>query len=152
MPRIPLIVMEQTGDWAAALRRELPQPAVRLIETRTLEECWRRLAEWPAALVALELTAERVGPLLARLLRMEREFPAARAIVLAERRLAPYGPLVREAGAIHFVDSTRSLGPVAELVRRRLARLAASGDAPAAGADDTLAEILADLPWSETDA
>jgi hypothetical protein len=147
-PRVPIVVMERSGQWTAALRRELPPATVRLIETRTLEECFRRLAEWPKGFAAIELSEERIEPLLAGLLRMERRYPEARAIVLAGRGLAAYADLLREAGAGCFVSSIRSLAAVAELVRRRAARLAAASEA-SAGGDDLLAEVLADLPWSD---
>ena len=107
MPRVPVILMERSGQWAAALRIELPEGAIRLIETRSLEECWRRLAEWPRALVAIEVTAERIEAVAAGLRRLERRFPESRAIVLAERGLAACGDLLREAGAIHFASSPR---------------------------------------------
>jgi len=148
MQRVPIIVMERSGQWAAALRRELSSETARLIETRTLDECWRRLAEWPKGFAAIELTEERIEPLLAGLRQMERRFPKARAIVLASRALSPCADLLREAGAVHFVSSVRSLGPVAELVRRRASQMATASEL-SAGGDDLLAEVLADLPWSD---
>ena len=147
LPRVPIIVMERTGQWATALRRELPDAAVRLIETRTLEECLRRLAEWPRGIAAIELAEERIEPQLAGLRRIERDCPEAQAIVLAPRELVAFADLLREAGAVHFVSSVRSLGAIAEMIHRRAARLAAS-EIPAGG-DDLLAEVLADLPWAD---
>jgi hypothetical protein len=149
MSQIPLIVMERSGDWAAALRLWLEPLDVRLFETRMMEECWHRLVEQPTALAALELTADNVRPMLALLLRLEDELPEVRAIVVAERQLAAYGDLVREAGAIHFVVSPRSLGDVAELVRRRIGQLAASAPLGVSDLDDPRAKILADLTWSD---
>jgi DNA-binding NarL/FixJ family response regulator len=148
MSQIPLIVMERSGNWAAALRLWLEPLDARLYETRMIDECWQRLVEQPTALAALELTADNVRPLLA-LLRLRRELPEARAIVMAERTLAAYGELVREAGAIHFVVSPRSLGDVAELVRRRIDHLAASAPLGVSDLDDPREKILADLPWSD---
>ena len=149
MGQIALIVMECSGDWAAALRLRLERSAVRLIETRMLDQCWQRLVEQPTSLAALELTAENVRPLLAVLLRLQNELPEVRAIVVAERKLAAYENLVREAGAIHFVVSPRSLGEVAELVRRRATQLEASAARQTDDLDDPRAAILANLPWSE---
>jgi hypothetical protein len=150
MVQVALIVMERSGDWAAALRLRLERSAVRLIETRMLEQCWQRLVEQPTSLAAMELTAENVRPLLAVLLRMQDELPEVRAIVLAERKLAAYENLVREAGAIHFVVSPRSLGDVAELVHRRAIQLYASAARQADDLEDPRPAILANLPWSET--
>jgi DNA-binding NtrC family response regulator len=150
MSRVALIVMERTGDWTAALRSRLEPSDVRLCETRMIEECWQRLVQQPTALAALELTAENVRPLLAALLRLHVELPEVRAIVMAERKLAAYENLVREAGAIHFVVSPRSLSDVVELVRRRTAQLAAATAHRADDLADPRPEILANLPWSET--
>jgi hypothetical protein len=114
-----------------------------------LDQLWRRLVELPTALAALELTAENVRPLLAVLLRMEDELPEARAFVVAERKLAGYESLVREAGAVHFVVSPRSLGEVAELARRRTIQLASAAVHRAGDLEDPRPTILANLPWSE---
>ncbi len=149
MGKFPLIVMERSGDWAAALRLWLEPLDVRLFETRMMDECWRRLLEQPTALAALELTADNVRPLLAMLLRLRRELTDVRAIVLAERRLATYGELVREAGAIHFAVSPRSLSDVAELAHRRIGQLDASAPIEKGDLDDPRTRILADLPWSD---
>jgi len=150
MGRIALIMMERSGDWAAALRLRLERSVVRLVETRMLDQCWQRLVEQPTSLAALELTAENVRPLLAVLQRMQDELPEVRAIVMAERKLAAYETLVREAGAIYFVVSPRSLGDVAELVRRRAIQLDKSVAQQADDLADPRPTILANLPWSET--
>ena len=150
MSQIALIVMERSGEWAAALRQRLERSQVRLFETRTLDECWRRLVEQPTPLAAIELTADNVRPLMAMLLRLQDELPEVRAIVMAKRQLAEYESLIREAGAIHFLVSPRSLGDVAELVRRRQAQLEASAASRTGDLDDPRAEILANLPWSDS--
>jgi hypothetical protein len=149
MDQIAVIVMEHSGDWAAAMRLRFDPSDVRLIETRTLDECWRRLVRQPAALAALELTADNVRPLLATLLRLQSELPEVRAIVMAERRLNAYGDLVREAGAIHFIVSPRALGDVNVLVGRRTIQLA-SASRETSDFDDPRPAILANLPWSDT--
>jgi hypothetical protein len=117
-----LIVCETTGQWAAALRRELPQD-VSLVETRSLSELFERLSQRPSAMVALELTAEKKEPTLAALVRIGREFPQAAPIVLADRTLTAWEDLAREAGAIHFVVSPRKLAEVGEIARQRITNL-----------------------------
>lgn len=144
-----MIVMERSGDWAAALRLQLDPSDVRLFETRTLDECWLRLVEHPAAMAVLELTADNVRPLLTMLLRLQRALPEARAIVVAKRQLVEYGCLVREAGAIHFRVSTRSLADVADVVRRRAIQLEALAAYQGCDTDDPQTEIFAKLPWSD---
>ena len=150
----PLILLERTGSWAAALRRALGETPVRLIETRSLAECWQQLATAPAATLVWELTADNLGALVGGLLHLNRDFPGAAAVVVADRRLTAAGSVVREAGAVHFVTSPRALEPVAEIVRRRLAAQATSPLAAApviAGWSNVLNEITAGLPWADAD-
>ena len=154
MPPPTLILLERTGCWAAALRRELGDAPVRLIETRSFGECWQQLAAAPAALVAWELTAANVQTLVSNLLRLDRDFPAASAIVLAERRLAAADRLLREAGGIHFVTSPRALEPVAQIMRRRTAapaaaQLASARTSTSVGWVSVLDETSAGLPWAD---
>jgi hypothetical protein len=141
----PLIVLERDGRWAAALRLATGDAAVRLVEVRSWEECWRRLEENPSALVAAELTDSNIDAVVAALERIDRQFPQAALLVLAERKLAPYRRLLLEAGALHFVTSPRELGGVKEIVRRRshLSETAAS-------ASNRLDEIVAELPWRDS--
>jgi len=146
-PRLPqgaqpprLIVCERSGEWAASLRRELPARGARLSETRSLAECWQLLARSPSSFVVLELIEAGADALLDRLAHAQRRFPLASVAVVAERELADYEPLVREAGAVHFVASLRQCRPLAELACRHLDQ--------AARPRRNLAEaIWARLPW-----
>ena len=70
---------------------------VRVWETRTLADCWSELAESPASFLVVELGGNVAG-LLGRMARQPREFPAARLAVVADRSLAGYEWLMREAG------------------------------------------------------
>ena len=47
----------------------------------------------------------------------------ARLAVVADRSLAGYEWLMREAGAVHFVCSPRQVGPLAQLACRHLAQV-----------------------------
>ena len=135
-----LIVCERTGRWAVALRRELAGSDVRVYETRSLVECWKGLAESPAGLAVVELSAGNVAPLLQRLAGLDRDFPLARVAVVADRSLAKYEWLIREAGAVHFTCSSRQLGPLARVVAGHLDQ--------APSPPQTLVEqIWARLPW-----
>lgn len=136
-----LIVYERTGAWALALRRELP-PEIRTGPTRSLAETWEALRRAPASFLVLELAPRQAEALLGRLLRLEREYPLARAAIVADRALADYEWLMRQAGAVHFTCSPRRLGGLAGVVGRHLAAVAP----PDRGA---LAEIWAGLPWGE---
>jgi hypothetical protein len=114
-----LIVVEHTGYWALAIRRELPCDK-RLIETRSLPDCWRMLAKNPTAFVVAELTRANADALLDRLCWLERDFPLARLAVVADRSLAFCEGIVREAGAIYFATSPRDAKALADVARRHL--------------------------------
>jgi hypothetical protein len=138
-----LLVYERTGSWALALGRELPA-GLRVRPTRSLAETWDMLAQAPASFLVLELTPRHAEALLGRLLRLEREYPLARAAVVAERRLAAYEWLVRQAGAVHFACSPRRLAPLARVARRHLAA--------APQPDRDVRELIwTGLPWGEHD-
>jgi hypothetical protein len=135
-----LIVCERTGQWAAALRRELADAGLRLWETRSLADAWDALAATPAAFLVLELLPGTAGPLWARMAWLAHDFPRARAAVLAPRRLAAHEDLAREAGAVYFACSPRRLAPLARMIVRHLASLPPP--------EQTLLErIWASLPW-----
>ena len=142
-----IIVCETNGHWAAGLRRFLPREAL-LIETRSLDELWLRLATCPAAVAALELTTGKTDPMMAVLVRIGREFPLVVTIVLAVRALSAWEDAAREAGATHFVASPRRLAEVGDIVRRRmkcLSQIVAYSDA----GQSIEERILATLPWAQ---
>ena len=139
--RARLIVCELTGRWAVALRRELPQPGVRVYETRSVPECWAALARAPSSFVVAELTGVNAGALLDRMAELERDFPLARVAVVARRSLSPYEDLMREAGAVHFNTSPRRAKSLARLACRHLERMPKP--------ERTLTEQIWDrLPWA----
>jgi hypothetical protein len=155
-----VIVLEHDGHWAAELRHELGRSrsnslhpdsmpprheAVRVIEIRSWDEIWQRLAHDPAALVAAELTDTNPDSVLAALSRMDRQFPQAAMLILTNRQLVPYRRLLREAGALHFVTSPRRLGEMMQILVRRCGKSSAAIEAT--GRTD---EILGNLPWSDT--
>jgi hypothetical protein len=105
-----------------ALHRELADVGVRVWETRTLADCWSELAESPASFVVIEL-GRNAGDVLRHLVRQDREMPAVRAAVVADRSMADYEELMREAGAVHFVCSPRRMGPLARLACHHLAQV-----------------------------
>ena len=115
-----VIVCERQGKWAVALRRELAAESVCLSETRTLSDSWELLRQSPASFLVLELTPTNVDPLLAGMLALQSDFPLARAAVVADRRLAAYEWLAREAGAVGFLTSPRELAPFAQAIVRHL--------------------------------
>jgi DNA-binding response OmpR family regulator len=135
-----LIVCEQTGRWAVALGRELPE-SLRAHETRSVPACWEMLAEGPAGFVVIELTAGNVDAVLSRMARFERDFPLARVAVVAARSMASYRWLLREAGAVDFVTSPRRLAALADAACRHL-------DQAPRGPQSQTERIWAKLPWA----
>ena len=136
-----LIVSEKTGRWAVALRRELAGSSVRIQQTRSLPECIEELTARRGSLLALEATWTNLAKVLDVLGQMQRRFPLARAVVLADRSLDNTKWLLREAGALHVTCSPRLLAPVARLAQRHLTA------APQEQLPVT-ERMMASLPWS----
>lgn len=122
-----LVVCEQTGRWAAALRRalsswgpssrgKLPEECL-IEETRSVEECWKRLEQSPAGFVVVELTQNNIQQLLVHMGYMEWRFSLARVAVVArsdafdKERLSQHEWLFRQSGAVFFGTSLRSETP-----------------------------------------
>ncbi|MBN1908856.1 MAG: hypothetical protein JW818_03880 [Pirellulales bacterium] len=136
-PRV--IVCEASSRWAIALRRE-GLGRRELFETRSLAGCWDRLAEAPSSFVILELTRSNVDDLLARVVRMGRDYLLARVAVVTTPALISLQWMVREAGVVHMVNSTRQADQLAAIARRHLAQAAR----PSRSLTD---QIWAALPW-----
>ena len=120
---VPVIVCEQTGQWAVGLRQELHGKTLRLHETRLLDDAWQALTSAPAAFVVFEYTAKNADELLRRCVWFTRDFPQARMAIVAARRYISYRWLMHAAGASHTVFSTRELAPLAELACRHIAQI-----------------------------
>lgn len=142
VPMSQLIVCEKTGKWAAALRRELENPAPRrLFETRLLEHCEEQLVANPCSIVTIEQTWSNYESVFSLLQRMHQQVPAARAIVLDETRDSRLLRLNQIAGAIHVTQSRLHLRHAARLVMRHLSKYPA-----------TLShydELISRLPWGD---
>ncbi len=135
-----LIVCERDGHWAVALRRGLAPESGKILQARSLPQCGAELETRPASFVAVELTNENLDDLLDRLVRLQHQFPLARAAVVADRRLGEYEWLMREAGAVYFECSPRRSDIVARLAARHLAH------APVP-TQSTTERLWAGLPW-----
>ena len=96
------ITCERHGRWAAACGAMPAATGVRTHETRSLDECWEMLAGSPASLIVVEPPRANRDGLLHRLAGLERDYPLARVAVVAERSLASWEGLIREAGAAWF--------------------------------------------------
>lgn len=138
------IVCERSGRWAIGLRREAGVSGIRLYETRSLADAWSMLEQFPGSFLVAELTQANVQSLLDRMAGLRRAYPLARIAVVAERSLADYEWLAREAGAVWFAASPRELAPIAAIAARHM-RLAP------APAGDFVQEIWDALPWKPAD-
>ena len=135
-----LVVCEQTGQWATALRHGPLLKRQRVYETRSLIDCWQMLAGFPSSFVVAELTRANLDGLLERLGGLERQYPRAKVAVVADPTLAAYQWLVREAGAVHFLTSRRRARELTGLAVRHLSQV----PEPRASLAD---RIWAGLPW-----
>ena len=111
-------------------------------QTRLLEECGAELALAPASFLVVEVSGANLGAVLELLAYMGREFPLARAAVVAERKWEPLGDVLREAGAVHFSVSPRSADAIARMAVRHLQR-APQPRLP------LVTRIWESLPWQE---
>jgi hypothetical protein len=135
-----LILVEKTGSWAAAFRRQARKRDLPIVETRGTEQALRELKAFPASVVAVEVTRDIAGQAASVWSAQGRPFPKFQWLALLTGELSDLEALLREAGAVHVVHSPRELtGPV-RLIRRHLAR--------APRPEMTLEEsIFARLPW-----
>ena len=135
-----LIVCERSGQWSIGLRSELAETGVKVWECRSLLEAWEALGQTPAAFVIAEAAPENLKDLLWRMTWFSRDYPQGRFAVVAERNMARFEWILREAGAVHFLTSPRRLTSLAGLVVRHLANVPLP--------PQTMIErIWASLPW-----
>ncbi len=140
-PVARLIVLERSGAWAVALRRELPLAAIRLEQTRSLSDGWAALHQAPASFLVLELTAANWAMVLERLLWLPRDFPLARVALVADRRLAEALWGLRPPSVVDLITSPRRISGLARAVRRHMAGLHSRPMS-------TVERIWSELPWN----
>lgn len=140
MPRC--IICERSERWAAALRTPLARNGHRLVETRSLDDCWQEVAGRPRSLVALEATPANLESLLPWMRRLAAAFPHVRVIGLGCPALGAGQWVLREAGAVHVVHSPRQWLLLVRIADRHL------GSAPGAEESDRQ-RIWRRLPWGD---
>ncbi len=115
---IEIIVFEQRGVWAAALRLALADSLIKIGEVRSQVECQQRLRHAGRALVVVELTHRNginVAPWLSQLTSIA---PRAHIAIVAQRGLELLEPTIRSWGAIYMTNSPRQLKPLVTVIRR----------------------------------
>jgi len=136
-----LIVVEDVGRWAVALRWALAESDIWVHTAATLDECLGMLQQAPASLVGLPLTTDDLERTWRSLQLLQRAFPACGILVLADGGMEAAGPFFYEAGALHFVNSARNLNATSRLIQRFLQAVA---DAP------TFREhVWRRMPWND---
>ena len=108
-PASRLILCEEQNNWAIAIIRKQRQIQPLLCETRSTGQLWDALEVSPNSLVGIELTVTNFDAVLNTLIRLSSHYPKAVAIILTSRRLQGYEAVLRQAGAIDFLVSTRRL-------------------------------------------
>jgi hypothetical protein len=141
MPTPRLILCEKTSRWAVAFRRALHNTPAAILETRSLAQCGRELADSPHSVLGLEVTASNLDAVLESLGQWLPLRPRARALALADASLTAAEPLLREMGAQAVLYSPRESSSVTGLIVRHLA-LAPKEELPLREA------ILQRLPWA----
>ena len=115
-----LIVCEKSGRWAVAFRRALGGEARQMIEVRSILSCETMLAQHPTSIIAIEITAANLDTLVAAVPGWLRSFPHCRVLALAEADLASAETLLREAGAVAVLHSTREAPAACRLIERHI--------------------------------
>ena len=142
MPVAHCIICERSARWAVALRRPLARGGHRIVETRSLDDCWREVVASPASLVGVEATTANLETLVPWMQRLTAAFPRVRVVVLGCRALESGQWLLRETGAVHVVFSPRQWQPVVRIAQRHLG--------PAPPPDDSDRQRLwRRLPWAD---
>ena len=113
-----LIVCESSGSWAVGLRRVLRRDRWRVIETRSVDDCWQQLAREPTSIIAWEGTLDGAETVAEQLIEQSRSFPRSPGIVVCRGRATHDEWLWREAGAVHVVRSPRELPSILGMARR----------------------------------
>ena len=141
-----LIVYERSSQWAVSLRQSLGRVQLtdgsdfRLLETRLPDDCLAALAEFPLAVVVIQLQAATAEADLALIRAVASKYSQACPLVAAARDAADYEFLARELGAVAFTSSPRNLAELVAVARRHWNNL------PPVDLG-TAANVWAALPW-----
>ncbi len=113
-----LIVCEKTNRWATALRAALGRSPLQVVETRGLAGCATALADAPASLVAVEVTAANLDQAVEFVVQTGRRFPRVLVVALLTEETASAERLVQEAGAVDVIGSVLDAPRIVRVARR----------------------------------
>ena len=111
-----LILCEKSGHWANTLRRVLTDSGRWIVETRSLGQLAQSLAEHPASLCLVEVTAQNLFEMAECIARLHHQRPLCHLIAASRSALtAPVANLLQESGAAYTIDSRRDIDVVQRL-------------------------------------
>lgn len=114
-----MIVWERGGRWAAWSRLVIADLGERLIEARTLADCWQAYVAQPAQGVLIEFRPERWQAQMEAVHRLATWGPGPKCLIaVGGPEIAVAKAQLIEAGVIHVATSPRELPLVAELLTR----------------------------------
>ena len=119
MSDVGLVICERRNRWAVALRRSLAESSLRVVETRTLDDCRREAERAPWAVVVCEISQENAEAVLRFLVESQVDANSPPVVVVGQRELRESEAAFRTAGAVHAVFTARELGGVARMVLRQ---------------------------------
>jgi hypothetical protein len=144
-----LVVCEKTSRWATSLRSVLrtadAKSHIPIAETRSLSQAEAAWLHSRSAALAIEVTATNLASAVELSARLSRE-PQACLLALADPDLIGAERLLREAGAVAVLQSTREAASAVRMIQRHLSRTLAA-PATIAGPVDISKAIAARLPW-----
>jgi hypothetical protein len=108
------------GRWAVRVRRYVDQPRLKIIETRSLQECSEQLSGYCWPIIGLELTETSLDRSIPWWLELSRTFPRAMVLALCDRLPRSTEHLCRELGAIDILQSELDAVRLGGLVDRYL--------------------------------
>ena len=141
MSQAKFIVFERVSDWSLVLRPRLAEHGILLREVRSLAECQLCLIDFPASMLAMELTTNNVMSIINGITELTQKAPLARVVILARYNCAHLEWMLREAGVIEFVLSPRRLEAIVEVAKRHFRSLPTNEGA-------IMKQLGIQLPWS----
>jgi len=142
-----LILCEQSGLWATAMHRAYPEVRKYWLRFFRWRPAWEAFRSRPTSFLAVELWPENFSEILDGLRWMDCFAPEGRLAILADRRLAEWEWMFRQAGAVHFISSPRAVALLVQMTIRHLKRSAWHLKRPAEAPASLAERIWRRLPW-----
>ena len=115
-----MVICEETGWWATAVRRfadDLPLP---LLETSSLSSCIELEGHCEVLFLIVEVRRSMLDDLIPWTLQVRQRWKQAPWVAVANREMRRSEWVLREAGAAHVLFSPRQIGEAICMLRRHL--------------------------------